>query len=103
MLEVVDGGSGSLADHLVASRWTVVVAVPVAEASAAVAEFLTRSSVPVTRMTKKGLRTFDCREAVVSLVVRSPPGAEESATELDLTLRPHRSGGATRRRAHRPG
>ncbi len=87
VMEVVDGGSGSLADHLVASRWTVQVAVPVAAARAAVAHFLALSSVPVTRMTKKGLRTFDCREAVVSLAVRERPGAEELATELDLTLR----------------
>ena len=87
VMEVVDGGSGSLADHLVASRWTVQVAVPAAAARTAVAEFLALSSVPVTRMTKKGLRTFDCREAVVSLAVRERPGAEESATELDLTLR----------------
>src|SRR5205085_5146378 len=58
-----------------------------ADARAAVAEFLALSSVPVTRMTKKGLRTFDCREAVVSLAVRERPDAEESVAELDLTLR----------------
>jgi radical SAM-linked protein len=87
VIEVVDGGSGSLADHLVASRWTVQVAVPAADARAAVAEFLALSSVPVTRMTKKGLRTFDCREAVVSLAVRERPDAEASLAELDLTLR----------------
>src|SRR5688500_16670718 len=87
VMEVVDGGSGSLADHLVASRWTVLVDVPAADARAAVAQFLALSSVSVTRMTKKGLRTFDCREAVVSLHARERAGAEGSFTELDLTLR----------------
>ena len=87
VMEVVDGGSGSLADHLAASRWTVQVAVPAEDARAAVAEFLALSSVPVSRMTKKGLRTFDCREAVVSLHVQEQVGAEGLVTELDLTLR----------------
>ena len=87
VIEVVDGGTGSLADHVVASRWTVLVDVPCADAQAAVAEFLALSSVPVSRMTKKGLRTFDCREAVVSLLAREHAGAERSVTELDLTLR----------------
>jgi len=37
----------------------------------------------VERMTKKGLREFDCRAAVVSLAVRDAEGAPE----LDLVLR----------------
>jgi radical SAM-linked protein len=84
VLEVVDGGTGSLADHLVASRWSVVVDVPVADAEQAVAAFLAVASVPVERMTKKGLRTFDCREPVVSLAAHEHAGG---GTELDLTLR----------------
>jgi radical SAM-linked protein len=84
VLEVVDGGAGSLADHLVASRWVVVLDVPAAEAEGAVAAFLAVDSVPVERMTKKGMRTFDCREPVVALAARPRDGG---GTELDLTLR----------------
>ncbi len=84
VLEVVDGGTGSLADRLVASRWSVVVDVPLADAERAVAAFLAIGSVPVERMTKKGLRTFDCREPVVSLSAHEHAGG---GTELDLTLR----------------
>jgi hypothetical protein len=62
----------------------VVVDVPVAEAEQAVAAFLAVESVPVERMTKKGLRSFDCREPVVSLSAHEHPGG---GTELDLTLR----------------
>ena len=83
VVEVVDGGTGSLADLLQASRWTAVLAVPADRAAAAVEAFLAVTSVPVERMTKKGLRTFDCREAVVALSVRPL----DAGSELDLTLR----------------
>jgi hypothetical protein len=39
--------------------------------------------VPVERMTKKGLREFDCRAAVVSLTA----AAHGAGTRLDLVLR----------------
>jgi radical SAM-linked protein len=86
VLEVVDGasvGGGSLAERLEASRWSVVVAAPLDEVVAAVGAFLSAGSVTVERMTKKGLRSFDCRSAVVVLGV-SP---HEAGAELDLTLR----------------
>ncbi len=45
--------------------------------------FLALDSSTVERMTKRGLRSFDCRQAVLSLgVVESPRGAG-----LDLVLR----------------
>ena len=48
--------------------------------------FLAADAVPVERMTKKGLRTFDCRERG-----RGPDGrsnaAGEGASALDLILR----------------
>ncbi len=88
LLEVVEGGhgSGSLADRLEASRWLVVVGLPRAEVTAAVAAFLAVDAVPVERMTKKGLRTFDCRQPVVALTV-TPDETDPAASVLDLTLR----------------
>ncbi len=83
VLEVVAAEGGSLADRLVASRWILVVDQSVAEAERAVAAFLAVESVPVERMTKKGMRSFDCRAAVVSLGVRE----HATGAELDLTLR----------------
>ena len=67
---IVESPGGSLADLLVASSWLVELrgADPAALA-AAVEAFLGTESVPVERMTKKGLRTFDCRAAVAALEV----------------------------------
>jgi radical SAM-linked protein len=83
VVQVVEGGAGSLADRLEASRWSVVLALPAGEVEAAVDAFLAIEAVPVERMTKKGLRTFDCRQPVVALTV----GAHETGCALDLTLR----------------
>jgi len=65
----VEPGSGrSLADLLTASRWTVDL--PGGEAvGRAVTAFMAQDAVPVERMTKKGLRELDCREAVLALDV----------------------------------
>ncbi len=49
----------------------------------AVATFLATESVEVERMTKKGLRQFDCRGAVVALSA----APRESGSRLDLVLR----------------
>ncbi len=83
LLEVVESSGGALADLLEASRWLVEVATPVADAEAAVARFLAESEVSVERMTKKGLRTFDCRAAVLSMTV----GESERGAALDVVLR----------------
>jgi radical SAM-linked protein len=70
ILDVVIAGPGALADRLEAGRWLVALpGVEVADAQAAVAAFLAADVVEVERMTKRGLRTFDCRAAVVSLCV----------------------------------
>jgi radical SAM-linked protein len=83
VVEVVESPGGGLADLLQASHWRIALPVPLAEAEAAVAAFLARSEVLVQRMTKKGLRDFDSRGAVLALsVVPAPEGAE-----LDLVLR----------------
>lgn len=85
VLEVVVSPGGGLADRLEASRWMIEVSAEHEETRRCVAEFLALESVPVERMTKKGLRQFDCRSAVVSLSCPAPtPGPR---THLDLTLR----------------
>jgi radical SAM-linked protein len=84
VLEVVASPGGSLADLLEGSHWRIDL--PEAEpeeAAAATAAFLGTESVQVERMTKKGLREFDCRAAVISLTAEA---AGEGA-RLELVLR----------------
>lgn len=83
VVEVVESPGSGLSDLLQASRWRIVLPVPVEEARAAAAAFLAAGEVPVQRMTKKGLRSFDSRAAVLSLAV-VPDG---SGAALDLVLR----------------
>ena len=88
LLEAVVASGGALADRLQASRWRI--SVPGASATAAAAacdRLLAQSEVLVTRMTKKGLRTFDCREAVASLSVAPGRGSGEDCAILDVVLR----------------
>jgi len=75
VVDAVTAGTGSLAERLQASHWVVELpGVPVAEAAAAVDAFLAAEAVEVSRVTKKGLRTFDARAAVVRLAVSADPG-----------------------------
>ena len=68
VLEVVESPPGALADALTGSRWRVtVVGVAADDLAAAVRAFLDAPTVPVSRMTKNGLREFDARAAVVTL------------------------------------
>lgn len=83
VLDVVESPGGSLSDLLEASHWQVHVDVPADRVAAAVSAFLGAESVLVERMTKKGLREFDCRAAVLALTLT--PG--EAGTTLDLVLR----------------
>lgn len=83
VLEVVESKGGSLAELLVASSWLIDVPLKPAPVSAAVETFLAAPEVLVERMTKKGLRSFDARGAVVSLAV-TPAGA---GAQLELLLR----------------
>ena len=102
-------GRSGLADRLTGSRWRLrLPEVTPAAAAAAVERFLVAEEVSVSRTTKRGERTFDCRSAVVSLTVDSTdetanetadetaaatgPGADVPAGEgacaiLDLVLR----------------
>jgi radical SAM-linked protein len=86
VLEVVESPPGALADRLEASRWQIDLPLPVDAVAPAVRAFLDRTSVSVDRMTKKGLRSFDSRAAVLGLdVVAWPPGG--SGSRLALVLR----------------
>jgi radical SAM-linked protein len=88
ILDVVIAGSGSLADRLEAGRWHVTLpGVPPDEARNAVNAFLATPSVEVCRMTKGGIRTFDCRSAVVSLSVLDSGVPDEECAILELVVR----------------
>jgi radical SAM-linked protein len=83
LLEVVESPGGSLADLLEGSHWLIDLAADPDACIAAVATFLATDAVLVERMTKKGLREFDCRSAVISL-----SAAEQGeGARLDLVLR----------------
>jgi radical SAM-linked protein len=97
ILEVVSAGPTSLSDRLTASHWRIrVTGVAAASLNGAIARFLDREEVLVERMTKRGVRSFDCRSAVVSLALTegasgaSEPkntGDGEPCAILDLVLR----------------
>lgn len=81
VLEVVVAGPGSLADRLEASDWRIALPGTTVEAAAeAVSAFLARDEVLVERNTKRGLRSFDCRAAVLSLT----PGLADAAADPSL-------------------
>jgi radical SAM-linked protein len=83
VLEVVESPGGSLADLLTGSHWLVDLAAAPDACVPAVETFLATEAVLVERMTKKGLREFDCRSAVISLSA----AAHGDGTRLDLVLR----------------
>ncbi|MDQ2757999.1 MAG: TIGR03936 family radical SAM-associated protein [Actinomycetota bacterium] len=70
LLEVVEAAPGALADRLQASDWVIAfTGVPAEQLGEVAATFLAHERVEVSRTFKTGLRTFDVREAVVSLTV----------------------------------
>lgn len=83
VLDVVESPGGGVADRLEASRWVIDLDLGEQVAVAAVQSFLAAESVPVERMTKKGLREFDCRAPVVALSVE----ARDGGSRLELLLR----------------
>ncbi len=83
VLAVAESPGGALADRLQASRWGVVVTAPAELVVAAVAAFLGAEEVRVQRMTKKGLRDFDARAAVLALRV----GPADTGVEVEMVLR----------------
>ncbi len=84
VMEVVEATPGSLADRLEASRWRIdLPGSALHDVEPAVASFLAAPSVGVERMTKKGLRSFDSREAVLALSATS----YDAGTALEVVLR----------------
>jgi radical SAM-linked protein len=84
VVEVVVAAPGSLVDRLEASRWRLDLAgVALDDARRAVDAFLAADAVEVQRMTKKGLRTFDSRAAVLALDVT----AYDAGSRLEVVLR----------------
>lgn len=79
VIAVAESPGGSLADLLTASHWRLDTTADAAGLAAAVASFLAAGEVLVERMTKKGLRSFDSRSAVISL------GVEGSSLDLVLS------------------
>ncbi len=88
VLEVVVAGPGALADRLEAGRWTVAMpGIDPTAAEMAVAAFLAQESIQVERMTKRGLREFDCRAAVKELSVRAGEVGGQMCAILDMVVR----------------
>jgi radical SAM-linked protein len=83
VLEVVEAAPGGLADRLEVSRWQIDVPLSLDAVAPAVDAFLGRSSVTVERMTKKGLRSFDSRAAVLALEA----AAYDAGSRLTVVLR----------------
>jgi radical SAM-linked protein len=88
IVDVVVAGPGSLAERLQASSWTITLAgVEVASVADAVSEFLSADEVPVERMTKRGLKTFDARAAVVDMSVRASEPDPAACAILNVVIR----------------
>jgi radical SAM-linked protein len=94
IVEVVQAGTGSLAERIDASAWRIELSgVPGETLAAAVEAFLAAPEVPVERLTKNGRRTLDAREPVVRAeVVTDDLGAFETESAgacaiLDLVVR----------------
>ncbi|WP_018155642.1 TIGR03936 family radical SAM-associated protein [Demetria terragena] len=85
VVAVVEAQPGALADRLEASQWSLRFApADQPKLGAALAAFVQESEVEVTRMMKKGPRTFDVRSAVLDSELVE---ADDGAPELRLVLR----------------
>ena len=88
LLEVVVSAGGSLADRLEASEWELTVSgVELSALTTAVEQLLATTEVPVERMTKKGIRRFDARSAIVSIETRPADETSEGRVVLRVVLR----------------
>src|SRR3954447_11196797 len=87
VVEGVDSPGGSLADLLQASLWNIALPASFEELRPAIRAFLGADEVMVQRMTKKGLREFDARAAVLSLQWMPGGGGDGPGSELELVLR----------------
>ena len=103
VLEVVESPGGSLSDLLEGSRWRIVLAVGREVAEDAVTRFLAADEALVERMTKKGMRQFDARGAVVALALVAPVEGGRGAYDARRRAAARHAGRAPRRRPPRPG
>ncbi|SDR32820.1 radical SAM-linked protein [Thermostaphylospora chromogena] len=94
VLDVVEAREGGLADRLEASVWELrLPGADADDAAVAVEKFLAADTVQVERLTKKGLRSFDARSAVLSLTVQEGTGGaagrvpERSCVILRMVVR----------------
>ncbi len=88
IVDVVVARRGALADLLEAGVWRIeLTGVPPARALDAVNRFMARNHVEVDRMTKRGVRTFDCRTPVVSLSVAGSTAPDSMCAILELVVR----------------
>ncbi len=88
LVEVVVSAGGSMADRLEASCWRITLdGVDEARAREAVLQLLDTPEVEVERMTKKGLRRFDARAAVLTAAVRGEDPDRPGCAILDVVLR----------------
>ena len=88
ILDVVVASPGGLAERLEAGRWAVELpGLSLQQVVPAVDAFLAAERVEVERMMKNGLRSFDCREAVVSLAARAAEGPGQEYAILDMVVR----------------
>ncbi|HEX6196415.1 MAG TPA: TIGR03936 family radical SAM-associated protein [Jiangellaceae bacterium] len=90
IVSVTEAGQAALADQLQVSSWIVRLAdVPPADVEKAVEAFLAESSVVVERMTGKGRRELDVRDAVVRADVESgEPVVRLVLNHVTPTVRP---------------
>ena len=85
VVELVEAGTGPLAERLEGSRWRVVLAgVAEEELRAAVDRLLVTQRVEVERLTRSGVRVIDARGALLSAAVSSGDG---ECAILDLVVR----------------
>jgi radical SAM-linked protein len=90
VVEVVEAGQtrGSLADRLEASVWEISFdQVGLDVLDSAVVAFLGAGRVEVERMTKRGVRVFDCRSAVVRLAVASHDDPHTKCATMEMVIR----------------
>lgn len=87
VVEVVEAVGASLTDRLEASQWRIRVVAGSEELAEAVRRFVDAEEVLVERMTKKGLRSFDARGAVVAARVADVTGNADECAILDVVLR----------------
>lgn len=86
MMDAADAVKASLGDLLQASDWEVrLVGADPDVLRAAVAEFLERDELTVERMTKRGLRRFDVRAAIIALSV-GPEGVLWLSSQVSTPL-----------------